>query len=239
MIRSLLAMVGLLMMVVCQAEANSQELLVKDGDTITVQVSARELTRVSVEGAGRLEKVWGAAGVMEINPDKDKGEVFIRPLPGAPASFSFFVRDDQGATYTLLAKQSDIPSQTIMLKPANIKISSLDKSRWKSRPYLENLKHLIKAMAKGDELSGYTVEMRMSRVPIWKETEIRQVRAYVGFALVGEVYTIENKTDEVLKFHEQEFMDFGEDVKAVSLEKLEVAPGETTVLYIVRRIQEG
>ncbi|WP_287962372.1 type-F conjugative transfer system secretin TraK [Alcanivorax sp.] len=218
--------------------SNVQNLPVRDGDSITVNVSSRELTRVGISGAGRLEKVWGAAGIMEINPDRDKGEVFIRPLAGAPKSFSFFVRDDQGATYTLVATQRDIPSQTVMLSPADLRVSSYDKSRWKSQPFVINVKKLLKGMALGKDVPGYQIEPRQSKVPLWKETDIRQVRAYVGFALVGEVYLVTNNTEETLRFHEREFMDFGEGVNAVALEKLDVAPGDFTTLYIVRKAEE-
>ena len=37
----------------------------------------------------------------------------------------------------------------------------------------------------------------------------------------------------------QEFFDFGDSVLAVSLEKLDLEPNETTFLYVVRRNDEG
>lgn len=238
MIRILLALLLCLPVAFVSAHASTvQELMVKDGDTATIKMSRRELTRITVSGAGRLEKVWSNSNTMEITPDKQKGEVFVRPGPGAGSSFSFFVRDDQGSTYTLVAMLEDIPSQTVVLKPADIRLSSIDKSRWKQQPFLENVKALLRAMATGKDASGYTVEPRNARVPLWRETRIDQVQAYVGFALVGEIYLVRNVSKETLKFHEREFMDFGERVSAVALEKLEVAPGDTTTLYVVRRTE--
>lgn len=215
--------------------SSMQPLSVQDGDSITVKISSREITRIGIAGEGRLDKIWGASGIMEVSPDTDNGEVFIKPLAGAPGTFSFFIRDDAGATYTLVATQHDIPSQTIMLRPSNLRQNSLEQARWQNQPFIENVKSLMKAMALGEAAAGYQIEVRQSRVPLWRETDIRQVRAYVGFALLGEIYVVTNRTGEVIRFHEREFMDFGEAVSAVALERLEVEPGGSTTLFVVRQ----
>ena len=61
MIRILLALLLCLPVAFVSAHASTvQELMVKDGDTATIKMSRRELTRITVSGAGRLE----------ITPDK-------------------------------------------------------------------------------------------------------------------------------------------------------------------------
>ena len=127
---------------------------------MAVKISSRELTRITVEGAGRLAKVWGSAGVLEIQPDKDKGEIFIRPSATAPNSLSFFVRDDQGATYTVVASQHDIPSETILLKPAAPRKRVGRGDRYRTTPFVERVKRLMKGMALGESMAGYTLRRR-------------------------------------------------------------------------------
>lgn len=213
----------------------SQEFRVKDGDTIAVKMSSRELTRITVHGEGRLEKVWGSVGVLEIQPDKERGEIFIRPLPGAPNSVSFFVRDDMGATYTIVAQQYDVPSETIILKPASPRKTVGRGAEYRSTPLVERVKRLIKGMALGNDVAGYVYEDVEQKVPLWAETKIVLRRLYTGQDLLGEVYTVENVSDSEMTFHEREFLDFGDRVQAVSLEHLKLAKGETTFLYVVRR----
>ena len=217
----------------------AQEFRVNDGDTITVKISSRELTRITVDGVGRLDKVWGAAGVLEITPDKEKGEIFVRPSRSAPTAFSFFVRDDLGATYTIVAKQHDIPSETVLLKPAAPRKSVGRGSEYRSTPYIERVKRLMKGMALGEDVAGYTFDDAEKTVPLWAETNIALRRVYTGYDLLGEIYTLENISDKEIVFHEREFLDFGDNVQAVALEQLTLAKGETTFIYVVRQSMEA
>ncbi|PCS24013.1 type-F conjugative transfer system secretin TraK [Candidatus Enterovibrio escicola] len=217
----------------------AQEFRVKDGDTVTVKISSRELTRITVDGEGRLDKVWGASGVLEINPDKENGEIFVRPLRSAPTAFSFFVRDDLGATYTIVAKQHDIPSETVLLKTASPRKNIGRGSEYRSTPYIERVKRLMKGMALGEDVPGYTFEDAEKKVPLWAETNITLRRVYTGYDLLSEIYTLENISDKEMVFNEREFLDFGDNVKAVALEQLSLAKGETTFIYVVRQSLEA
>ena len=217
----------------------AQVFRVKDGDTVAVKISSRELTRITVEGAGRLDKVWGSAGVLEIQPDKEKGEIFIRPAPTAPNALSFFVRDDQGATYTVVASQYDIPSETILLKPAAPRKRLGRSYQYRSTPFVEQVKHLMKGMALGESIDGYRFEDAEKKVPLWAETDIVLRRVYTGDDLLGEIYTVANVSQEAMSFHEREFLEFGDRVQAVALERLSLPEGQSTFLYVVRKPERG
>jgi type-F conjugative transfer system secretin TraK len=217
----------------------AQVFRVKDGDTVAVKISSRELTRITVEGAGRLDKVWGSAGVLQIQPDKDKGEIFIRPSATAPTSLSFFVRDDQGATYTVVASQYDIPAETILLKPVAPRKRVGRGDRYRTTPFVERVKRLMKGMALGESMEGYTFDDAEKKVPLWAETDIVLRRVYTGDDLLGELYTVANVSHEPLTFHEREFLDFGDRVQAVALERQSLPQGQSTVLYVVRKPERG
>lgn len=215
-----------------------QSFKVKDGDTVAVDISARELTRIAVAKEGRLDSVFGAAGTIEVQPDIERGEVFIRPLPNAPAVLSFFARDDTGGTYTIVATQRNIPSQTIMLDPARRQLHMQGAQRDRSVPIVDRVKLLMKGMANNEDLEGYYREDVDQVVPLWHETKIRLQHYYETLDLFGEVYSLENVSPNAMTFHESEFMDFGDKVLAVALESLALEPGERTRLYVVRRADE-
>ena len=215
----------------------TQEFRIKDGDTIVVKISSRELTRIAIHGQGRLEKVWGAAGGLEIQPDKEKGEIFVQPKPGSPASVSFFIRDNLGATYTLVAQQHDIPSETIMLKPVAVRKTKLKGGEYQTTPFVESIKILMKGMALGDGLDDSYIlnELFDVEVPLWQETKITLHHTYTSDELLGEIYTIENISDIDMILHEREFLNFRANVQAVALEKQALKKGESTLLYVVSR----
>ena len=211
---------------------SAQTFRVKDGDTINVKVSAKELTRIAVEGDGKLGDISIASGLIEIQPDTERGEVKIRPLPGAPSHFSFFVTDDLGSTYTVVADQYDVPSETVLLKIDNAKRSK--DFEYKTVPYVELVKQLMRGMAINKTPDGFSVDDVNIKVPVWRETQIVMVKTFTGYELLGEVYKIANVSKEPMIFDEREFLEFGKNVKAVALEQLSLDAGSSTFLYVVR-----
>lgn len=219
----------------------AQEFVVSDGDRVDVHISSNDITRIAISGEGRIEKVWGAKGVLSIDPDKDRGEVFIKPRPSAKGLMSFFVRDDSGNTYTIVAQQSNVPSQTIILKPKKVVLPLLGNSstQYKNSTHVDGVKRLIRAMALGGGVAGYSVEDHSVDVPLWREISITHIRSYRGAKYIGDIYKVVNLTEESLVFHEREFFDFGVGVAAVSMESLRLISTDSTRLFVVRSTPEG
>ena len=211
-----------------------QSFPVRDGQTITAVISSRELTRVSVAGAERLEKVWAPAGHLQVQPDAAQGDIFIRPAPGAPASMSFFIRDTAGGTYTIIAQQRDVPSETILLKPQR-RVAHPATKHPRQRPFtaVDKIKRLMRAMALNQETAGFTTERHETPVPLWKETRIQLTNTYTGFHFTGRVYQIRNMSAHPLTLHEQEFIRLVPNVRALALRGFTLPSGEATVLYVV------
>lgn len=214
---------------------SAQVFRVKDGDTITVKISSRELTRLAVFGDGRIDKVWKTVGVLDVQSDIASGEIFVQPLPGAPALISFFIRDNSGATYTVVAQQYDVPSESIILKPAGVLKSIGRGSEYRATPYVDRIKRLIKGMALGGDVDGYSFEDTKEIVPLWKEANIELIRVYTGYDLSGETYIIKNVSGKEMVLGEREFFDFGNGVRAVALERSTLADDESTFVYVVRK----
>lgn len=217
----------------------AQKYKVGDGDTVRVQISAKELSRITVEGDLRIDKVWDNQKDLEIKPDKSLGEIFVRPKIGSRRNISFFVRDSAGSTYTILAQKKDIPSQTIVLSPKVRQKRSLGfKGRSRSLPYKKRVKNLVRAMASGIGADKYSVEEVNRAVVLWRETRITLRHTFTGQKLNGELYYIENESGKPIVFNEKEFLGFGEDVAAVALKDLKLGVSESTYLYVVRRRSE-
>ena len=229
-----------LVLSISKAQA-AQTFKVSDGDSIKATISSRDLTRVTISGETRISKAWSAEGVLEITPDKERGEAYVIPLNGS-AALSFFVQDDQGATYTIVAEQKDIPSETIILQPKrrrNLSAGSGQGYSLNNTNYVKAVKSLMKAMATGEGLDGFVIDDVDVEVPLWKETHIHLMATYAGYDLLGEVYVVTNVSEEKIDFLELEFLEFGKNVRATALERLSIEKGESTFLYVVRQEEEG
>lgn len=228
---------ALVLLLVSTALQAAQTFEVKDGDTINITVSRKEVTRISVSGAGRIATVRGAEGVVQVTPDKEVGDIYLRPLTPS-GDFSFFVRDSFGNNYTLAARQADVPSQTVLLKPAQATapVDNVQAQRYKDIPLKTRIAELMKAMATQGELTGFdrVVQEKPVEIQRWKEVTFRLKETWSGYELTGEVFTLTNITRKTLTFHEREFLDVGQGVMATAMDKLQLAPNETSRVYVVR-----
>ena len=209
---------------------------VRDGQTVTAIISSRELTRVSVSGSAQLEKVWVAAGKLQIQPDEEQGDIFIKPNYGQLGALSFFVRDTDGATYTIIAETRDVPSETILLKPHAVLSKPSTAARRRPKPYshVQEIKRLVLAMAKNKETKGFTRDPDDTIIPLWHETTVTRTAIYVGYNLHGHVYSIDNATSQPLTLNEQEFLDLLPGTRAVALADYTIPVGDSTSLYLVQ-----
>lgn len=214
-----------------------QKFVVTDGDVIKVKFSAHEITRIAVEG-GRVEKLWGSAGIFETQTDKKEGDLFLRATAAAANAVSFFVRDSFGSTYTIIAEQEDIPSQTIILAPTN-RSSKVEREKFKNRPLIISIKELVKIMVQEGKKSGedqgrYEVSESSEEIKLWKEAKLVQLKTYRMEKLLGEVFELKNTSKEEMQLTESEFLNFRPNILAVAIEMLGLKQNEVTKIYIIR-----
>jgi conjugal transfer pilus assembly protein TraK len=206
---------------------------VVDGQTVTVKVSSKDLTRIAMADGGRIDRVWGLEDYMQVEPDREGGQVFLRPAPGMTArAFSFFVRDDKGATHTLLAVPVDMPSDTVLLRPKN-RAAEVSNVVTLAIPYTERIKNLVRALARGAVPEGYMPSVEEREIPLWAEARIALTARYSG-ELMGEVYQLTNISDAEMRLDEREFARLATDIKAVAIVEHRLAPQQSTRLYLVR-----
>lgn len=164
--------------------------------------------------------------------------MFLRPAPGMTArAFSFFVRDDRGATHTLLAVPVDMPSDTVLLRPKNRAASvSTTGPNTLAIPYTEQIKRLVRAMARGAVPDGYVPSIEEREIPLWAEAHIVLTARYSG-DLTGEVYQLTNISGKEMRLDEREFSRLATDIKAVAIVEHNLAPKQTARIYLVREGQ--
>lgn len=227
-----------LLLVVSWPAAALQIIEVLDGQSAAIKVSAREMTRIAMADGGRIAHFWGLDGRVVVEPDRDEGQIFLRLPPGSSKkAFSFFIKDDQGYTYTILAAPVNIPADTVLLRPKNRNAGSDAGKKGlggEPIPYIERLKELMREMVRGAVPEGYEPESISKTIPLWKETRLTLINRYRGRDYLGEVYQLSNVSKQVVRVEEREFGALAGNIRAVSIGRHTLQPGETTAIYLIR-----
>jgi conjugal transfer pilus assembly protein TraK len=195
----------------------------------------------------------GAAGVAPLGPqstainpsgeivlecDRDKGEIYIRPVGDSPKPINLFVSSAQ-ATYTLLLRRSDTPADTIVLRnktPRQLSPAApVQGPLGMSANPIRSLKALLVAMASDRVPADVQVEEVNRPVQLWAEARFSLMRRYEGRGLLGEKYLLQNISSEVMVLAEQEFDREEGNLAGVAIENHNLKPGETTNVFVIRR----
>ena len=262
----LLAMVTAVGMATAPSLVTALQLVeARDGVSVEAMVSIKEPTRIRIDGAP-ITDVFGniyssncangtpppnnSQNIPTINPtgelvlecDKDKGEVYIRPVGKSTKPINLFVSSAK-ATYTLLLHRSDTPADTIvirdpsarLLKPDNANPNPSGMSLGTSANHIRAMKALLVAMASDRVPPDVRVEEVNRLVPLWLEARFSLMRRYEGRGLVGEKYLLQNISPTLMVLAEQEFDREGAQVMGVSIENHNLQPGEATNVFVIRQ----
>ena len=244
----------------------------RDGVSVEAIVSVKEATRIRIDGApitdvfgniyssncGATPSVAAGTGPMAptapaINPggemilecDRDKGEIYVRPVGDSTKPINLFVSSAY-ATYTLLLRRSDTPADTIVIRDKSPRpISSAASGQGPLGPsanHIRALKTMLAAMASDRVPADVRVEEVNRPVQLWAEVKFSLMRRYEGRGLLGEKYLLQNVSNIVMVLAEQEFdredSPSGGGVAGVAIENHNLKPGETTNVFVIRRGSE-
>ncbi len=232
----------------------------RDGVAVDAVLSLREPTRIRIEDAaitdvfgnihssncGASIAAAGAAVAPPLNPggeiviecDRDKGEIYVRPVGSETKPVNLFVASAH-ATYTLLLRRSDTPADTIVIRdrtPRAVRAGDAAAAGALARPtgHVRSLKTMLVAMASDRIPSDIRVEETNRPVRLWTEARFSLMRVYEGRGLIGEKYLLTNVSGQPLVLAEQEFDREDGNVVAVSIETHNLRPGESTRVYVIR-----
>ena len=238
-----------------------QRIEARDGVSVEAAIALKEPTRIKIDG-GAISEVFGniystncgstgAAAVLPnaqaspaVNPageivlecDRDKGEIYVKPVGAGAKPINLFVSSGK-ATYTLILKRVDMPADTIVIVDRTLRqllATDLGQVAGHAPNHERSLKAMLFAMA-GDEVPSEVRVEEVSRpVQLWAEARFTLMRTYEGRGLAGEKYLLTNVSKEPLVLSEEEFDREGGDVVAVSIETHNLAPGESTNVFVIR-----
>lgn len=234
------------------------EYTVNDGDTVTANISRNGLSRISVLGA-RIEQIFSADGKdLTFQVDKRNGQIFVRykggtktvdeiELPGGGSvkrkenkgsgkeTFSAFVTDDGGRTFNLNLALVGTDSESIILKPMIVEKAKSGRVIIQNDQSLPaEVMALIQVMASNaEDVAGYDVLRDISESqPLWSGAEFVRVASYESESLLGETFTLTNRSGSEMRVVESEFQNKG--VLGVSVKNPILQANEFTYVYVVK-----
>lgn len=188
--------------------------------------------------SGPVTPVANPAGDVVLECDRDKGEIYLRPVGESSKPINLFI-SSATATYTLLLRRSDTPADTIVIRdktPKSLKPTAATPSPAGPSPnHIRAMKALLVAMASDRVPADIRVEETSRSVQLWVEARFSQVRQYEGRGLLGEKYLLQNVSQDVMVLAEQEFDREGGNVAGIAIEQHNLRPGESTSVYVIRR----
>ena len=201
-----------------------------EGQTVLAKISARELTRIAVDRA-RVRAVTGLEGQLLVEKDDHTGAIFVRPVdPARPVNL--FISTDAGRTYALVLQPVDMPADTIVLRDRSTRPAEHASALERSGSHEKLIKSMILALANGDLATELELREAGREIALWREARFFHERSYVGRTVIGDRYRLTNISAAPMRLAEAELYKPG--VLAVAIERLTLAPGETTNVFIVR-----
>lgn len=211
-----------------------QNVDVSDGRSHLVNISAKEMTRIAVDG-GKIRRLDYVDGELEVKKDDAEGDYYLLPLVQKP--INIFVKSGSGQTHALILQPKEIPLETIILKEPASRDARRSGSVERAGSLELAVKRLVLAMARGDKPNEFDIFKVNNEVGLWNEARFVLTERYVGRTLIGERYQLTNTSNTVMRIAEQEL--YKQGVVAVSIEAMVLNPGETTEVFIAKVNNDG
>ena len=195
------------------------------GQMTPVNVSRGGLSRIALSDGQRISSVWGRSSMVQIETDSEGGQVFIRPLPGA-ASFALYLRDEGGATHSLLVSPVDALPDSILLRLPQARAAAPVRESHAD----DMLRQILPLQGGAGAGHDYLREL-----PWWQHTKLYLVRSErQQDGALAEHYQLHNLGGASLELYEAEFSRLG-GVLAVLLDSRRLPAGGVANVYILRR----
>jgi len=214
------------LLLLASLSANAAQVLVgKPDDTLSAAVSRAEPTLIRIDGH-RVRRIFGAEGEFSITADKEAGTAYIKPSTDKP-TISLFVSDETGRTWKLLLAVRDGPSDSITIRSRSLGSSATVQGKDSSRN--QQIKRLLLAL-QSDSDAETDIRVINEIVPLWSEVLFVLTKVIEG-PLKGERYQLTNTSSVSMVIDEREL--YRRRVVAISVAKPQLAPGQTTDVFVI------
>ena len=214
-----------LLLLVSFSASAAQVLVGKPDDTLSAAVSRAEPTLIRIEGH-RVRRIFGAEGEFSITADKEAGTAYIKPSTDK-SSLSLFVSDEAGRTWKLLLAVKDGPSESITIRSRSLGSSPPVPGKDVSRN--QQIKRLLLTL-QADTDAEIDARATNEIVPLWSEVLFVLTKVIDG-PLKGERYQLTNTSSGPMVIDEREL--YRRTVVAISVAKPQLAPGQTTDVFVI------
>ncbi len=219
----------------------AQLFVVEPDGQVTANISRTAMSRIRVVGdrigqVRTIEMGESAPAQATFEHDSETGDLYVLPLnQGRTEPISLFITTEQQDTYQLILRPLDIPAEQVFIRnPALMRPEpSNDGDPAQSTPYHAHVIELVTAMRNDRPLRGFRIVHLNREISLWDNTAMVRSHRYEGRHWIGEVYRLLNETDATLWLEEREFYRPG--VRAVKLDRLHLAPGEETRIYLISK----
>jgi hypothetical protein len=197
---------------------NVNALQIKDlhkDNRLVADISQDSINRISVDD-DRIAQVFGLNEDLVIETDNNTGQIFLRTKQNKPLDLSIITEKQVTLDLRLL------PTEPLKI---NAKITN----------YLNQITTLMLLMANDKSIVGFSTNKVNKEILLWDKIELLQTSEYVGNKLIGEVYTLTNKTKDRIFLTETQF-GWQKQVASVAIKKHALAPKEATQVYIIRHV---
>lgn len=238
-----------ILMLVFSVSVQAKDYSVQDNGEVEVVISRENVNRFKIF-YDRIKDIRANPDELIIESDKVSGELFLRPVFGKN-NIDAFIKTEKGSTYKIIFKVKDIPAQQIFINKNDFTLQNYADAdilrREKLKLIDENLYfdfqdnyklsaiNLIRAMSSSVSLKEFApVDRGLQKILNYKDFKVEWLVSYIKndkSGISGEVAKITNTSKKKIELTEDMF--FRNGIRAVRLEKLELEPDESTLLYFV------
>lgn len=217
-----------------------QTILAADNGTVGCVASAKELTRISLEGDqfASVSKIssGSADDDFKIVNEPNRGDIYLSVPDGfEKARLSFFGTTRKGYVYKFVCEIRGEEAEQLFVVNRAIKADEEREAVRIASPE-ESATTLVQAMYRGKPLEGFEqVEAVLAPVRIG-ELEVQQIGQYRGEALRGLVFRVRNTGRVALKLDETVLSARG--AMAFMAPVSELAPNESSAVYLIQKAGE-
>ena len=222
----------LLSVLLSESPGAAEVLKLVDGQSAPVHISAHSLTRIAMTDGARVVKVLGLGAQVIVHPDAEAGQVFVRPAPGQHEEFSLHVRDDRGATYTLLVIPAELPAGTVYIRPQNQRTGRQESPGQDTQ--ISRIKSWLRLLSLRGVPEGAVYEDHNATVALREEVRLRRTGRVRGLGWLADIYRLQNISGAALQLVEQEFSSLGRQPLAVAVELRQLEPGQRTRVFVLQ-----
>ncbi len=209
-----------------------------NGDTISANISEKDLTRIEIEGQ-KIIKDYSSADVSK-KITKPLGQIYL--VPNSPATFSLFIVSDTGNTYNLkLTPSKHAHGDSILIKPkitAGAKTKVTSNLQFTSNSYIRNINYLMEIMYLDKDDDGqYSATGIVKPIATYKGLDSVMLKSYTNDSLTGYVILVKNTSKAKILLSEAQF--YSPHTLAVAIDNSELAVNGFSRIFIIQEAKRG